>query len=792
MQRMRAGVTAWLLFLAITVFGTCASAYDVYVQDFNGNWPYDGWTDYNPDHGERFEWESLKSMTCEGIGAIAHTSENYAARAWVASPALGLSSTETYTCYFQQRVGNENFPEKMGTYIWKGPPRDFNPLHASAILIWKDDQVTNETCASQSKTFSVSATGQDYYVVFYCTSNADEYLAIWDDLLLRTLSAPVVSTAETTNITPATAESGGNVTSDGGAGVTARGVCWGLTLNPTLADSHTGDGTGTGVFTSNIAGLIPGTPYHVRAYAANIMGTAYGSDKSFTSGSVAPTVSTTPATHITSTTAESGGNVTSDGGAAVSARGVCWSMSANPTTAGSHTTDGAGTGVFTSNIAGLTPGVTYHVRAYATNANGTAYGRDLAFTEGSVAPTVSTAGITDITSTAAQSGGNVTSDGGATVSERGVCWSMSANPTTAGSHTTDGAGTGVFTSNIAGLTPGVTYHVRAYATNANGTAYGSDKSFTSGSVAPTVSTTPATHITSATAESGGNVTSDGGAAVSARGVCWSMSANPTTAGSHTTDGAGTGVFTSNIAGLTPGVTYHVRAYAINANGTAYGRDLAFTEGSVAPTVSTAGITDITSTAAQSGGNVTSDGGATVAARGVCWGLNPNPTLADSHTVDGDGTGEFSSSIAGLTPGETYYVRAYATNSAGTGYGEDIDFTTSGPAPTIDGFTPGSGGRETPVAIAGTGFIGVNSVRFGGTDAEGFQVDSDTRITALVGEGSSGHIMVISTRGTATSSEEFTYLPAPIPALDRWGFIGLFVLLAGLGCLCARKRHFPAS
>jgi PKD repeat protein len=86
------------------------------------------------------------------------------------------------------------------------------------------------------------------------------------------------------------------------------------------------------------------------------------------------TLTTTAITSITSTTAISGGNITNDGGSAVTARGVCWSTTANPTTANIKTSDGTGTGIFTSNITGLTANTTYHVRAYATNSTITAYG----------------------------------------------------------------------------------------------------------------------------------------------------------------------------------------------------------------------------------------------------------------------------------------------------------------------------------------------------------------------------------------------------------------------------------
>ena len=291
-------------------------------------------------------------------------------------------------------------------------------------------------------------------------------------------------------------------------------------------------------------------------------------------------------------------------------------------------------------------------------------------------PVVTTSQPTGITSNSAQGGGVVTSDGDADVTVRGVCWSTSANPTTANDKTTDGTGTGSFTSSITGLSPGTTYHVRAYATNSEGTSYGDDVPFTTSTVAPTVSTTAVSSVTSTSAASGGNVTSDGGATVTARGVCWSTSANPTTADDKTTDGTGTGSFTSSITGLSPGTTYHVRAYATNSEGTSYGDDVPFTTSTVAPTVSTTAVSSVTSTSAASGGNVTSDGGATVTARGVCWSTSANPTTADDKTTDGTGTGSFTSSITGLSPGTTYHVRAYATNLAGTGYGDSLSFTTS--------------------------------------------------------------------------------------------------------------------
>jgi len=101
-----------------------------------------------------------------------------------------------------------------------------------------------------------------------------------------------------------------------------------------------------------------------------------------------------------------------------------------------------------------------------------------------------------------------------------------------------------------------------------------------------------------------------------------------------------------------------------------------------PVLTTASVSAITQTTAQSGGTVTSDGGAAVTARGICWSTNPTPTIAESTTTDGSGTGSFTSSLAGLTANTPYYVRAYAINSAGTGYGAEQSFTTTASSSTV--------------------------------------------------------------------------------------------------------------
>jgi len=193
---------------------------------------------------------------------------------------------------------------------------------------------------------------------------------------------------------------------------------------------------------------------------------------------------------------------------------------------------------------------------------------------------------------------------------------------------------------------------------------------------PELSTSTVTNITFTSATSGGIATSDGRSAITAKGVCWSTSSNPTTADSKTTDGSSTGQFISDITGLTAGTLYYVRAYAINSAGTAYGDEISFSTIALKPAVLTTNtVSAITISTAITGGNITSDNGDAVTARGVCWSVNTGPTIAGSHTSDGTGIGSYVSNLTGLFDGTQYFVRAYATNNSGTSYGNEVSFTT---------------------------------------------------------------------------------------------------------------------
>ena len=512
--------------------------------------------------------------------------------------------------------------------------------------------------------------------------------------------SPLVKTLEVMSLDSTTVRVKCEVVAEGGQEVTERGICWNTYGDPTLDDETVQHATGgVGQYTLRISGLALSTKYYVRAYAKNASGIGFGEVLEFETLAEAllPEVSTVEVGNVTSTTASCMGNVANDGGLELTERGVCWSLNANPTVTNSHAaaTD-ATLGVFEVAMTGLTPNKTYHARAYATNAKGTAYGADLTFTTTEGLPVVTTSGITEITATSAKGGGEVTDQGASNVTERGICWGTSHNPTTAGAHASSGTGAGSYTVSMTNLTPNATYYVRAYATNSQGTAYGAEVSFTALEGLPVVLTLDMTDITSTTANGHGKVTDQGGSAVTERGICWSTRPSPTTSGSHANSSTGTGEYTVNISNLTPGMKYYVRAYATNSQGTTYGEQKDFTTAATLPTVVTG---DISGTTAH--GEVTNAGGAIVTERGICWGTSHNPTTAGTHGSSGTGTGSFSVELTNLAPGTTYYVRAYATNSAGTAYGSEKTLTTQATLPTV---TTGEVSNITQTTAQGSGNV----------------------------------------------------------------------------------------
>jgi len=296
-------------------------------------------------------------------------------------------------------------------------------------------------------------------------------------------------------------------------------------------------------------------------------------------------------------------------------------------------------------------------------------------------PIVTTYKVSDITETTASTGGTVKYDGGAEVTDFGVCWSTTPNPTTSSNKISIGTGSGTFSGNITGLTANTTYHVRAYATNSVGTAYGLEISFSTLELPPNpeVTTSAITSITSFSAISGGTLLHIQRDFLLESGLCWSISRNPTINDNKTINETGELYFTSNLTVLTQGTTYYLRAYAIYGTGfdndILYGNEQSFTTDFI---VITTAIVSFTSTSAVVTGNIIfGQNGNHLIGSGVCWSTLQNPTTDDIKTMNTTYSGIFSSNLAGLLPGTVYFVRAYAVYDNGpTIYGNELRFATS--------------------------------------------------------------------------------------------------------------------
>ena len=192
----------------------------------------------------------------------------------------------------------------------------------------------------------------------------------------------------------------------------------------------------------------------------------------------------------------------------------------------------------------------------------------------------------------------------------------------------------------------------------------------------TVTTSEPMLITAISAMGGGEVTTNDGTYILVRGLCWATHENPTTNDDNfLEEGSGVGSFSATMTGLNWSTTYYVRAYAVTPSGTVYGEQQSFTTRDGIPTLTTAEVTNIMAGVATCGGTVTDDGGLNVTARGVCWSVDHNPSISESHTTNGSGLGSFSCYIGGLAPSTTYYVRAYVSTIHATTYGEEMSFTT---------------------------------------------------------------------------------------------------------------------
>ena len=371
-----------------------------------------------------------------------------------------------------------------------------------------------------------------------------------------------------------------------------------------------------------------------------------------------PVVTTHEVMEIGISSAICGGEVTDDGGAEVTARGMCWSTNPDPTITDSFTTDGSGLGSFTSNITELDAGTVYYVRAYATNSNGTSYGIQKIFT------TKDQFGVYDFVDLGLPSGSK---------------WA---------------------TCNVGANSPTEYGNYYAWGEIEPKESYTEENCLTLELEMEDISGNPQYDAARANWGGGWRIPTQEELDELIEVCEWEWTNEGGNDGYRVTGPNGNSIFlpaagnryktmlygagTSGLYwGSTPDANSIQNAYCINflinyfdsdCSRRYYGRSVRPVSGMY---ITTKGVTGITETSALCGGNVADDGGAAVTAKGICWSTSENPTISDSHTTDGSGTGSFTSNMTGLTMGTTYYVRAYATNIDGTSYGRQKRFTTNG-------------------------------------------------------------------------------------------------------------------
>lgn len=481
-----------------------------------------------------------------------------------------------------------------GEIITDGSPK----YTVRGFVYAKESKPTIDNCIAQltcpltdEKAYSISVSslieGTTYYVRAYAvqagktvySSNEVSFVAT-GNALAKVITKPVSKIIRAEG----KATLLGEITDVGDPAYTERGFVYSTTPTPSTATGTKIQvaGNTTGEYSDIVSSLLVGKIYYVRAYAINKVGVAYGEEQVADLTPLPPTVQTNEVSAISPDAASATFNatITDTGDPIYTERGFVYSKSQTPTTGNATkvTVSGTDEGNYSKTETGLDVNCMYYVRAFVIYSGGTVYGEEKSFTIKKLSvPTVTTTSPANIAYTSATVGGNVTSDGAGTVSERGVCYSTSANPTTSDNVEKSGSGVGNYTVDLYGLSDGTTYYVRAYAINEKGTSYGEELSFQTYAFGkPTVTTTTPTNITYTSAVVGGNVTADGGATVTERGICYSSSTStPTISDNVESSDSGLGHFALNLTGLTPSTTYYVRAYAVNAEGISYGKSINF-------------------------------------------------------------------------------------------------------------------------------------------------------------------------------------------------------------------------
>ena len=513
---------------------------------------------------------------------------------------------------------------------------------------------------------------------------------------------PMVTTNPIYSFGSTSALGSGTITNYGGLPVSSKGILWSTTANfQVLTMPKNPNGNGEPTFTTSLTALTPATKYYYRAFAENLVGTAYGTELSFTTKSDTPYIITTVPNPILFNNTVTGGNVTAENGSPVTTRGLVYGETPYPTrelsTVVIDTSKAMGLGAYTIKLTTLKPATTYYARAYAINSIGRSYGNQVIFFVPATTPTYTTLNATYGTTTAS-SGGTFVSNGGSAVTDKGIVWSNTpiAATTPIASLTnkvSKGGGDLNFTADMTNLLPGTTYYVYAYSSNAAGTSYGTEVKFTTNAIPPTVNSGSYSKLGSTSVEINSTITDIGGSAITEFGHVYSINANPllTNGGTKVISPVLPNIvnntnYNNPISNLKANTQYYIKAYATNTKGTGYGNDIVIKTTGTTPTVTIIqpSASQLTDVSALLTGTIIDNGGSAITSAGIYWSLTPGVTSANTAvaTTPVPQT-NISSTINGLTTNTTYYAKAYAKNSNGDAISSnEISFTTLDNTPQL--------------------------------------------------------------------------------------------------------------
>ncbi len=583
---------------------------------------------------------------------------------------------------------------------------------------------------NSSVAYSIGVTGLSAATTYYYCAIAENAVgkSFGAVVSFTTPSPPAITTTAATNLTNTGARLNGSGVPNGAAttgwfrySATNPGACDDVfgSRAPISGGTSLGSGSASANFFQTIGGLSAGTTYYFCAIGQNSEGLAFGTVLTFTTAD-APTVETSAASLVSSSSATLNGAANPNGNAAfgyfrysATNPGTCNDSFGTrlPSSSSFDTSLGAGASsvAYGQALSGLSPGTTYFFCAIGRNAYGTRFGAVMSFTTEAALPTVSTQSANLLTGSTGELRGTANPGGADTTgwfryatTSPGTCNDSFGTraPASSGSALGSGISSVAFNESITGLTAGTTYYYCAIAENAVGKSFGAVVSFTT-PLPPTVTTTAVSNLTNTGARLNGTgvpngATTTGWFRYSATdpGTCNDTfgSRAPATGGSSLGAGNSGVAYFQNLTGLTAGTTYYYCAIVSSTEGTAFGAVLSFTTADV-PSVATAASTLVTSSAATLNGSANPNFNSafgyfrySTSNPGTCndaFGTRvPSSTTFDAALGAGASPVAYSFALTGLSPGTTYYYCALGRNSFGTSFGAVMSFTTLAALPTV--------------------------------------------------------------------------------------------------------------